>query len=177
MKILAFVFFALITLKTFGQLKKASAFNSPATIQYFLDSVGINKNQLFFNPNKITAINVVKRNNRDLNSGEIYITSKNPKDFKFLTLADVRKTYLKSKDVSVLFMIDDKVLKDDISTYKIDADYILNVEVLKSAEISSLKNSMQNFAIISIKLKTKENLAKVNEIYIRGTDLTQMPPH
>lgn len=156
-----------MTLKTFGQVKEASLNQSKIEPQYFLDSVKISKNQMFFSPDKIAAINVVKKDNNVLNSGEIYITSKNPKDFKFLTLQDVIKIYVKSKPASIIFMLDDKILKDDISTYKIDSDYILNVEVLKGADIKSVKNSIYNFAIISIKLKTNENLAKAKAVYIK----------
>mgnify|MGYP001557706558 FL=1 len=68
-------------------------------------------------------------------------------------------------------MIDNEFLKDDISTYKIDSAYILNVEVLKSTEIEYLKNSLPALTILKIELKTKENIAKANEIHIRGTKI------
>jgi hypothetical protein len=175
MKTIAFVFFVLLTLKSFGQVKEANSYYPQKEPWFFLDSVKINKNQMYFNPDKIVRINVVKSDNTNQNSGKVYISSKNPKDFNFITLTDIERTYSKSKSASVLFMIDNKILKDNILTYKIDSDYILAVEVLKATEIESLKSGFSNLKIINIKLKTEENIAKANEIYIRGTDITRIP--
>lgn len=171
MKILTFVIYILMSFKSFGQVKEVSQNVVAKDPIYFLDGVQINKNQMFFSPDKIAAINVEKENNLD--NGEIYITSKNPKNFNFLTLSQIIKPYLKLKPSSVLFMIDNKILKDEIATYKIDSAYVLSVDVLQGLEIESIKSSSPDFMIVSIKLGTKENLIKSKEVYIKGLDVTK----
>lgn len=160
----------ILTLTSYGQVEKRTNSNSKNLPEYFIDSVRIGKNQLFFDPNKIAEINVVKENDTTAhNYGKIYIKSKNPKSFNFISLPDIEKTYTNSISTPTLFMVDNEFLKDDISTYKIDSAYILNVEVLKSTEIEYLKNSLPTLTILRIKLKAKDNIAKANEIHIRGT--------
>lgn len=172
MKSIAMIFLTFLTIASYGQVTKTINSNSKKEPSFFLDSIRIDKNQLF-DPNKIAEINVVKdKDTTNQNYGKIYMKSKNPKDYNFLTLTDIKKTYAKSVSVPALFMIDNKILKDNISTYKIDSTYILTVEILKSTEIESLKNSLPLLTIINIKLKTKENIDKANEIYIRGTGTT-----
>ncbi|HEY5371814.1 MAG TPA: hypothetical protein VIJ75_22755 [Hanamia sp.] len=164
--------FTILTITSYGQVTKRTQSNSKNLPEYFLDSVRIDKNQLFFDPNKIAEINVVRENDTITHSyGKIYIKSKNPKDFNFISLRDIEKTYANSVSTPVLFMVDNEFLKDDMATYKIDSAYILNVEVLKSTEIEYLKNSLPIITILKIKLKTKDNIAKANEIHIRGTEI------
>lgn len=170
MKLLALIFFMSLTLTSYGQTTKTINANPKKVVLFFLDSTQINKNQLYFDQNKIANISVVKeRDTTNQIDGRMYIKSKNPKDYNFLTLKGIEKAYAKSVSGSTLFMIDNMILKDGISTYKIDSTYILNVEILKSTEIESLKNSLPFLTIINIKLKTKENIDKANVIYIRGT--------
>ncbi len=169
MKIAVLVFFFSIALKSFGQVKEVNKYDAENKVWYFLDSVRIGKNQMYFAPDKIANINVVKEKDT-LNQGVgiIYIKSKNPKDFNFLTLESIEKTYTKKVSSSTLFMINNVILKNELSTYKIDSAYILNVEVLKATEIEYLKDRMPLLTIINIKLKTKENIDKANEIRLRG---------
>ncbi len=163
MKFIALIFLMSLTFTSYGQVTKTISANTKKEPLLFLDSTRIDKNQLYFDPDKIADINVVKED------GKIYIKSKNPKDYNFLTLKGIEKTYAKAVSGSTLFIIDNKILKDDISTYKIDSTYILSVEVLKSTEIEYLKNRLPLLTIINIKLRTKENIDKANEIRLRGT--------
>ncbi len=166
MRTILCIFFVLLTLKSFGQVKEASQVEP----WFFLDSIRISKNQLYFDPDKIAAINVVKDNYApNQKEGKIYLKSKNLKNYNFLTLKGIEKIYVKTVSGTTLFMIDNLILKDEISSYKIDSTYILNVEVLKSTEIEYLKKLKPLLTIVNIKLKTKENITKANEIRIRGT--------
>ncbi len=56
--------FTILTLTSYGQVTKRASLNSKNLPEYFLDSVRIDKNQLFFDPNKIAEINVVKKMTR-----------------------------------------------------------------------------------------------------------------
>ena len=79
--------FTILTLTSYGQVTKPANLNSKNLPEYFLDSVRIDKNQLFFDPNKIAEINVVKEKDTTTQSyGKIYIKSKNPKDFNVISL-------------------------------------------------------------------------------------------
>ncbi len=169
MKFTTSIFLVFLALTSYGQVTKATITNPKKEVLFFLDSVRIGKNQLYFDPNEIANIDVVKDTTKQYD-GRIYIKSKNPKDYNFLTLKNIEKTYSKAVSGSTLFMIDNVILKDNISTYKIDSIYILNVEVLKSTEIEYLKDTLPLLKIINIRLKTKENLDKANTIHLRGTD-------
>jgi hypothetical protein len=174
MKFIASIFLVFLTFASYSQVTKAISANPKKEVLFFLDSVRVGKNQVYFDFNKLAGMNVAK--DTDATSqidGRIYMKSKNPKDYKFLTLKGIEKTYAKSVSGSTLFMIDNVILKDDISTYKIDSAYILNVEVLKSTEIEHLKNMRPLLTIINIKLRTKGNVDKMNEangMHIRGED-------
>ena len=164
MKFIALFFLTSLTVTSFAQITNSVNTNYKKEVLYFLDSVKIDKNAMYFDPNKIAAINVVKE--KDTTNeivGSVYMKSKNPKAYNFLTLTGIEKTYAKAVSGSTLFMIDNMILKDDISTYKIDSTYISSVVILKSTEIEYLKNTRPLLIIINIKLKTKENA-----IYIRG---------
>lgn len=163
-----------MTLSSYGQESGTANPGSKDLTEYFLDSVRIGKNQLFFDPDKIAEINVVKVNGAETHTcyGKIYIKSKDPKSFNFISIPDIEKTYGDSISTPTLFMIDNEFLRDGISTYKIDSAYILNVEVLKSTEIEYLKNNLPALTIVKINLKTKDNIAKANEIHIRGSEKT-----
>ena len=108
--------FSILTLDSYGQVTKTVDSNSKNLPVYFLDSIRMDKNQLFFDPSKISEINVVKeKDTTTQNYGMIYIKSKKPKDFNFLTLPDIEKTYTKGISTSTLFMVDNEFLKDNVA--------------------------------------------------------------
>jgi hypothetical protein len=140
----------------------------------FLDSVRITKDQMYFDPNKIETINVVKTHDTtSKTNGKIFITSKKPHDFNFLTLAQVKNTFAKNISSPTIFMLDNEFIKDT-TTFKIDFSYILKVEITKAADIAYLKNALPDFAILKIITRTKENLEKQNQIHIREEQTTKV---
>jgi hypothetical protein len=135
---------------------------------YYLDSVNVEFSELHFDPEKIESMNVVKSyiDSIGQNHGKIFITSKDPKDYNFLTISDITKTYKKDTLSPTVFMLDNEFLKD-ITKFKIDSNYILNVELLRGSEFDYLKKIIPNLTILKIITRTKENLANQNHIYIR----------
>ena len=138
----------------------------------FLDSVLLTVNSIF-DPNKIASIYVVKDyyDSTKQIQGKIFITSKDPKSFNFLTISDLATTYKKDTNTPTIFMLDNEFLKDT-TTFKIDSSFILKVEITRTSEIEYLKNTHPDLTILKIITRTKENLDKQNEIRIRGTETT-----
>ncbi len=114
----------LVNGQTTSQIPQASI--PPA---YFLDSVRVNALPVF-DPNKIESIRVAKSLITDESfktKGQVYINTKQPANFSFLTLEQVAVRFAKTKG-PCLFMIDNEIIKD-IQNVSIDSSYILKCEV------------------------------------------------
>jgi hypothetical protein len=150
----------------FGQNNKTE---QPAM---FIDSVLVATNTIdYIDPNDIESINVIKKNitiNGVLYYGQIYITSKNPKKYDFISLDQVKSEFTKIKSKDVIYMINGALIKTNIETLKLDRNYILSVEVTNSGDFFNLRKSDIQFDIINILGKTKENLDNKNKILLRG---------
>jgi hypothetical protein len=138
----------------------------------FIDSNLIARNAIeYINTNEIESVNVVKKDtiiNAVLFRGQIYFTSKNPKKYNFLTLEKIKTEFTKIKSNDVIYMVNGAFIKDNIDTFKIDRNYILEVEVTNSEAFYNLRKSDTKFDIINILGKTKENLDHKNKILLRG---------
>jgi hypothetical protein len=138
----------------------------------FIDSVLVGTNTIdYIDPNDIESINVIKKNttiNGVLYYGQIYITSKNPKKYDFISLDQVTSEFTKIKSKDVIYMINGALIKTNVETLKLDRNYILSVEVTNSGEFFNLRKSDIQFDIINILGKTKENLDNKNKILLRG---------
>jgi hypothetical protein len=150
----------------FGQNNKTE---EPAI---FIDSVLVATNTIeYIDPNDIESINVIKKNTTIdgvLYYGQMYITSKNPKKYDFLSLEQIKSEFTKIKSKDVIYMINGALIKTNIETLKLDRNYILSVEVTNSDAFYNLRKSDIQFDIINILGKTKENLDNKNKILIRG---------
>jgi len=165
MKFILTLFLLFLTTLFFGQIKN----EQPAM---FLDSVFVANNRIeYMEPNEIESINVIKKNttiNGVLYYGQIYITSKNPKKYDFISLEQVKSEFTKIKGIDVIYMINGALIKNNIETLKLDRNYILSVEVTNSDAFYNLRKSDIQFDIINILGKTKENLDHKNKILLRG---------
>jgi hypothetical protein len=172
MKIFIILISICFSIVGYGQQQKTKPISQWQPI-YFIDSVKIDLPQLFFDPNKIADINVVSNyyDSAKQIHGKMFITSKDPKDFNFLSVADITNAYKKGTKTPTIFMLDNEFLKD-IAAFKIDSSYILKVEVLRASEIEYLKNTLPNLTIVKIITRTKENLDRQNQIRIQGTETT-----
>lgn len=152
MRISVLIFLFGITLGAFGQAshtKKAANFingvNYGAYLPYFnqtlIDSVTISKHY------------VDKEN--DL-FGAIYLTTKTPNKFNFLSINDIDNAYKIEKSGLTLYMLNKEFIKE-AAHFKIDSSYIYKVEVIKGKDFDYLKNSQPNLSIVKIFTNTKEN--------------------
>ena len=140
----------------------------------FIDSNLIARNAIeYINPNEIESVNVIKKDtiiNAVLFHGQLYITSKNSKKYDFLTLEKIKTEFTKIKSNDVIYMVNGVFIKDNIDTFKLDRNYILEVEVTNSEAFYNLRKSDTKFDIINILGKTKENLDHKNKILLRGNE-------
>ncbi|MFV8345470.1 hypothetical protein [Flavobacterium sp. ZB4P13] len=155
-----------VTTLFFGQNNKAE---EPAM---FIDSKLVSTNSMeYIDPNEIESVNVIKKDttiNGAVYHGQIYITSKNPKKYDFISLEQIKSEFTKIKSNDVIYMVNGALIKNNIETFKVDRNYILEVEVTNSETFYNLRKSDIKFDIINILGKTKENLENKNKILIRG---------
>jgi hypothetical protein len=150
----------------FGQNNKTE---EPAV---FFDSNLIARNAIeYINQNEIESLNVVKKDttiNAVLFRGQLYITSKNPKKYNFMSLEQIKFEFTQIKRNDVVYMVNGVLIKDDIEAFKLDRSYILNVEVTNSEAFYNFRKSDTKFDILNILGKTKENIETKNKFLLRG---------
>ncbi|WP_152541996.1 hypothetical protein [Pedobacter sp. V48] len=178
MRLLFMLTFCLFAITAVGQTSPVSdkvnvvyekdAKKLPAGIQpkYFLDSVLIGSCLPLFSQEEIKNIHV----STDSKIGEVYVMTKNPGVFRFMTLEEIKNKYVKSPSPATLYMIDNDLVKGNIANLKIDENYILNINILSESDFGSLKGAVKDIDIIKITTKSKENLERADQVYIRGTE-------
>ncbi|GAA4340624.1 hypothetical protein GCM10023149_52210 [Mucilaginibacter gynuensis] len=127
---------------------------------YYLDSVkfGNSLETFVFDMDKIAEISVMKNEGP---AGAVYIKSKNPADFNFLSLPQVA-LYYTGKKGPYLFMLNGKILTD-ISQIKIDASFIAICQKTNTKDIAYLKGTP---AMSILNIQTRDKVKK--ETFIRG---------
>ena len=153
-----------VSLVAFGQHNTVSKPFKEWQPLYYIDSVHVDFPKYHFELNKLKSMQVISSyidSTRQIH-GKVFMTSKNPKDYKFLTLRDITSTYKKEKFSPEIFILDNEFMKDT-SSFRIDSSYILKIELIKGSEIVYLKKHDANMAILKITTRTKENLARENK--------------
>ena len=161
MKQLFVILFSLLTSKAFSQTLNPN--NKPV---YFLDSVQI-ATIATFDPNKIESIDVVRDKDPAAPNGKIFIKSKNPRNFKFLSAQDIAKANNIPSETISIFMLDNEIIRDT-GAFRIDSSYILKVEIIKGSEIVYLPQNGPSLAILNILTATEGNSDKQNIIRTRN---------
>jgi hypothetical protein len=148
-----------------GQTKQTPHPNTAPV--FFLDSVRMTTLP-HFDLNKIKSLNVVKEYDENTKVyGKVYITTKSPRDFNFLTLEQIAKQSVTGA-TPCIFMINNELVKDT-NNIRIDSSYILKCEISNTIELKYLQN-FSTLTILNIKTRSKENLDNEKKIYIRGTE-------
>ena len=166
MKFLITLYLTLFSALSFGQTMVSDTVYQP---MFFLDSIQININRFFFSPDKINNVSVVKGDLDPVTKtkGKVYINSKDPKDFNFISFDELKSKYTSSNNSPIIFILDDKFLLEKSKFYKIDSSYILRIVVLKGSDFEDLKTNFPDLAVIRIITKSKENIDDQNKIHIR----------
>jgi hypothetical protein len=81
-------------------------------------------------------------------------------------LAELKATYA-PKDIPAIIMIDDEIMEGDYDEYLVDKYFILRIIVKPFV----LPKEQLRLSMIQIMTKTEENIKKVNEIRLRGTEM------
>lgn len=165
MKSFLIIIFCIYTIQSYSQPKPpTAALHRAETPAIFLDSIQINSLGSFDN-DKIESVNIVK-SNAAFPNGRIYIKSKTPGSFKFLTAKEILKVYKISDITTPIFMLDNEIIADT-SDFSIDSSYILEVKVIKASEIAYLPNNFSSLATLKIFTNSGENLDKQQIVRIR----------
>lgn len=179
MRLLFMLTFCLLAVAAAGQTSPVSEkvnvvygndvkkFHTNVQPRYFLDSTLVGTCLPLFSMSEIKDVKV----NSDSKFGEVYVATKNPGLFRFMTLEEIRNKYVKSPARATLYVIDNNLLKGNVTNLKIDENYILNINILSESDFGSLKGAVKDMDIIKITTKSEENLERANQIYIRGTEL------
>jgi hypothetical protein len=136
--------------------------NSPA---FYIDSQLVNFASVYLDPDNIDHISVVKGTDYVLHSnGRLYLTLKQPFT-SFLTLADIVRRQTDISEKKILFIINDKVIRDTTGV-RIDPGLIGEVHGVSTAEIPYVGEKM---GVIVIRTRSHAEAQKEKEtIRIRG---------
>ena len=120
---------------------------------------------IFFDPAHIDNIMIEKgivQYNGNTYNGKILITTKKDEPLNLLSQEQITTEFAKGKNLKTLYMIDGQFITTDIKSYRIEKEYILNLELVNDRYVESL-----DIDIIQIFTKSKVNLDKKNQIIIR----------
>ena len=120
----------------------------------YLDSIQIDLEYYLFDQIKIARVDVVKNKieTQTNNSGSIYITSKHPQSFNFLSYEEIKRKYFFDNTKPILLLLNGNLIKS-AAKINIDSSYIRKVEVDKGEDFKELKNIYPNMAVVNIELK------------------------
>lgn len=163
MKNVFVVILLFIAVKSLGQIYKPENFRP----EIYLDSIKY-ASIPYLEPSKIDSIYILKGTNKAA-GGQIFIKSKNPKKLRILSVSDINARYTKNALAPTIYMLDNEILKE-VSTFRIDSALILKVEILKGSETDYLNVQFPDLTILNIITRTEKNIAKENEIRIRGIE-------
>ncbi|MDB5231933.1 MAG: hypothetical protein JWN76_2738 [Chitinophagaceae bacterium] len=146
-----------------AQRKRSAKNTTTSQPAIFLDSVNIGNTIFEFDPDMMTKISVGKDDSKYPN-GRIYITTKNPGSFHFLTMKEIIANYKIKTRGTALYMLDNEFIKDT-SAFRIDSSYILKIVLIPGSDFSYLKKPGR-LTIVKIIPRTKANLE--SQLRIRG---------
>jgi hypothetical protein len=139
-----------LSFSIFLTLKGRAQVSSNLRPAFFIDSMRVDFEKTYIEPDNIKDINVVKGYDSVFQAdGKVYITLKSPKPI-LLTLTDViaKKTSLKSPS-RILFIIDGKV-QTDTAGVRIESSIVRTVQVTNETDINYLRGNVRPMSILSI---------------------------
>lgn len=117
-------------------------------------------------PKKVKDIKIEKEDTTIFSRkyyGKVFIITKEKiAKPSFIYLAELQNIYPKIKNISTIYTIDEKLIKNSDKKL-IDKNYILKIEVSKM----NSKNENISLQVVNIVTKSEENIKRDNTIYIR----------
>lgn len=140
----------------------------------YLDSNQIELEHFLFDQNKIEKFDVVKENSdaRINTRASIYMTSKMPQSFDFLSYQQIKTKYFSDRTKPILLLLNGNFIKSP-AKLNIDSSYINKVEVETGEEYKELKNLYPTMAIVNIILNNKYFLGR--QIILDGMPKNNFP--
>lgn len=140
----------------------------------YLDSNKIELEHFLFDQNKIEKFEVVNNifDARTNTTGRIYMTSKKPQTFNFLSYQQIKTKYFSDRTKPILLLINGTLIKSP-AKLNIDSSYINKVEVETGEEYKELKNLYPTMAIVNIRLNNKYLLGR--QIILDGMPENNLP--
>jgi hypothetical protein len=167
-KILFLIFIVFCNLVIYGQDDGFIKNYQEANAVYYADSVlivsyhGIDKNN-------IASAHLVKEKtvvNGKEYGGKFYLKLKQRADL--LSLEQVCQKYIREKIYAPIYLINGNFIKGDISSVKIDNNFILRVNYFNSDQFDGFdEKKSPKFTFILIFTQTEENIKRANTIRIR----------
>ena len=154
MKIFFSLFSILFSTFSFGQVN-ANLTSFPTSLfidpVIYFDSIQTRSGFFSFDTIEIKSITRVEKKFDGLtqSSPEIYISSKNPHNHKFLSFLDLKARYIGNDKKPVLLLLNGSFIKNP-SEISIDSAYIYKVEVESGADFEELKNIYPLLTIVNI---------------------------
>ncbi len=136
----------------------------------FLDSIPVELEHIYFDTHKIKNIDVKKVTP----TGVIFITSKNPDNYNFLSYATIKARYFSNINKPILLLINGEFI-NDLTKVNIDSSYIFKIEVERGEDFKELKNLYPDFAIVNIKLNNINNTVGERQITLHGMRNAVLP--
>ena len=162
--------FICICVSSFGQSQTINNYGAVGKPKYYLDSINVEMEYYYMDMNKLEKVDVIK----DVVSGKIYMTLKNPKNFNFLSYSILKNTYFKKINKLVLLLVNGNFIKNP-TKIKIDSSYIYKVEVENGDDFEELKNLYPSLAIVNIKLNNLNNKIGERPISFKGMPKANLP--
>ena len=137
---------------------------------YFINGKLVSKSILTtLNPSIIDNISVLDGNIKIDNisyHGQILIKTKDNYNPNIISLNELEKKYTKLKTEPAIFIIDGNIVNSNYDKYLVDQNNLLQIIVTK------IDNTNQNInvSVINLLTKTKDNIKKSQQIYIKGKE-------
>lgn len=149
------------------ELAYQSELDKEQKMAFYLDGKLVSSYALAgLNPDSIDNVNVIKKDTliaAKIYDGIIQISSKSPQKLNLVSLIELQNQYIGDLIGDTVFMIDDKIIKEDYEQCHVDANYVLKLVVDKMY----LPKSQIEFNIIKIITKTQEHLKEANTVRIK----------
>ncbi|MDR0602736.1 MAG: hypothetical protein LBG80_00355 [Bacteroidales bacterium] len=140
-----------------------------SNVAYYADSILIGSSLGIDWENNVADVYLEKGNvviDGNKYDGKLFITLKQKADL--ISLEQISKRYIGEKIYTPVYLINGNFMKGDLSSVKIDNNYILRVNHINSDKFANFdRKKSAKFTLVLIFTKTEENIKRASEFLIR----------